>query len=129
MSTDTLIDEENCKPTLVQPVDMDTPPLSNVSSPFLLNERFFFFLTVIKKVSTTQTSPATSEKDMETIKAVESGLSETIVEEEVLLAQATLLEQENRMKAEVRKQNKKKLINQLISFSLFNRHKLNSIQL
>lgn len=65
-----------------------------------------FFLTVIKKVSTTQTSPATSEKDMETIKAVESGLSETIVEEEVLLAKATLLEQENRMKAEVRKPKK-----------------------
>ncbi|KAI8075510.1 SNF2 family N-terminal domain-containing protein [Thamnidium elegans] len=84
MLTDTLIDEQNCKPTYVQPVDMDTPPLSNVS--------------------TTQTSPATSEKDMDTIQAVESGLSNTIVEEEVLLAKTTQLEQENRMKAEAQAQ-------------------------
>lgn len=65
---------------------------------------------------------------METIKAVESGLSETIVEEEVLLAKVTLLEQENRMKAEV---SKKKIIFYFFnkSINLFNRHKLNSIQL
>lgn len=61
-------------------------------------------------MSTSQTSPSISDAEIENIDVkqalADSGLSNTIVQEEVEMAKVTIKEQEQRMREEVRVQSK-----------------------